>query len=184
MNHKMIAAGLGALTLLGAGIAVAQPSAAGLGRGGEISRADLVQKLDQRFARLDVNQDGNLSVADRSAGVEARFKQLDSDGNGALSLAEFTAAHGKRDAAFAARGGDGERGFGGRHRGGRGGHHGGGFGRGGGAVDTNGDGAVSKAEFQSRALAAFDRADANRDGKLTAAERQAARAVRRAQPAA
>ena len=162
MNHKMIAAGLGALTLLGAGIAVAQPAAMGPGRGGEISRADLVQKLDQRFARLDVNKDGNLSPADRSAGVEARFKQLDSDGNGALSLAEFTAAHGKRDAAFAARGGDGERGFGGRHR----------------------DGAVSKAEFQSRALAAFDRADANRDGKLTAAERQAARAVRRAQPAA
>ena len=183
MNHKMIAAGLGALTLLGAGIAVAQPAAIGPGRGGEISRADLVQKLDQRFARLDVNKDGNLSPADRSAGVEARFKQLDSDGNGALSLAEFTAAHGKRDAAFAARGGDGEHGLG-RHRGGRGGNHRGGFGRSGGTVDVNGDGAVSKAEFQSAALAAFDKADANRDGKLTAAERQAARAARRAQPAA
>ena len=183
MNHKMIAAGLGALTLLGAGIAVAQPAAIGPGRGGEISRADLVQKLDQRFARLDVNKDGNLSPADRSAGVEARFKQLDSDGNGALSLAEFTAAGGKRGGAFAARGGDGEHGLG-RHRGGRGGHHRGGFGRSGGAVDVNGDGAVSKAEFQSTALAAFDKADANRDGKLTAAERQAARAARRAQPAA
>ena len=183
MNHKMIAAGLGALTLLGAGIAVAQPAAIGPGRGGEISRADLVQKLDQRFARLDVNKDGNLSPADRSAGVEARFKQLDSDGNGALSLAEFTAAGGKRGGAFAARGGDGEHGLG-RHRGGRGGNHRGGFGRSGGAVDVNGDGAVSKAEFRSTALAAFDKADANRDGKLTAAERQAARAVRRAQPAA
>ena len=183
MNHKMIAAGLGALTLLGAGIAVAQPAAIGPGRGGEISRADLVQKLDQRFARLDVNKDGNLSPADRSAGVEARFKQLDSDGNGALSLAEFTAAGGKRGGAFAARGGDGAQGHA-RHRGGRGGNHRGGFGRSGGAVDVNGDGAVSKAEFQSTALAAFDKADANRDGKLTAAERQAARAARRAQPAA
>jgi hypothetical protein len=178
MNQKLIAAGLASLTLLGAGIAVAQPPAGG--RHADVTRAELTQRLDARFARLDANGDGNLNAADRTAGVAARFKQLDSDGNGALSLAEFSAADAQRAGAFAGGGGDG--GPAGRHRGG--GRHGrggpgGSFGGGPGArADANGDGNVSKAEFQSSALAGFDKADANHDGKLTAAERQATRAAR------
>jgi hypothetical protein len=39
------------------------------------------------------------------------------------------------------------------------------------ALDTNRDGAVSRAEFEAMATANFGRQDANRDGKLTGAER-------------
>lgn len=41
-------------------------------------------------------------------------------------------------------------------------------------ADTNGDGAISKAEFVAAALKRFDMLDANHDGTVTKAERQAA----------
>ncbi len=42
-------------------------------------------------------------------------------------------------------------------------------------VDTDGDGAISKAEFLAEAEAKFDRMDANGDGKITPEERDAMR---------
>lgn len=42
-------------------------------------------------------------------------------------------------------------------------------------MDTDGDGAISKAEFLAQAEAKFDRMDANGDGKITPEERQAMR---------
>lgn len=46
-------------------------------------------------------------------------------------------------------------------------------------ADTNGDGAISKAEFEAanakRSAAMFDRLDANKDGKVTREEMKAAR---------
>jgi hypothetical protein len=175
MKTKMIAGGLAALTMLGAGIAVAQPSAPGFpGRNATVSRADVTARVDARFARMDVNRDGKLDAADRAAGLEARFKKLDADGNGSLSFAEFQGAMQHR----ADRGHGGPGGHRGHHRGGHG------FGAGGPAMDTNGDGAVTKAELEAKALAGFDRADADHDGKLTPAERQQARQASRAAPGA
>jgi hypothetical protein len=181
MNRKILTAGgVSALVLLSAGIAIAQPGVGRADRNADISRAQLVSKLEARFARLDANGDGNLSAADHDKSVEARFKRIDSDGNGAITLAEMKAADAKRGEAFAARDGDGP---GGRHRG-RHGHGRGGFGHGGmaGKADANGDGNVSKAEFEAGALAGFDRADADRNGVLTAAERQQAHAAMRNRP--
>ncbi len=47
-------------------------------------------------------------------------------------------------------------------------------------ADANGDGKISRDEFVAAALHRFDRADANHDGQLTKAERDAARDARRA----
>ena len=164
MKKIMIATGLATLATL-AGVAAAQtvdsrPRA-------DVTRAQLVERLDARFAQLDTNRDGTVTAAERSAQREARrgqrFQRLDKDGNGALSPTEF-----------AARGERGEGRSGGRGRLGRGGGKG---------VDANGDGTLSRAEFQARALARFDRGDLDRNGVLTAAERQQAREGVRAQRA-
>jgi hypothetical protein len=48
-------------------------------------------------------------------------------------------------------------------------------------ADTNKDGRVSLAEAQAAALAHFDRADLNHDGKLTPDERRQAHQMKRAQ---
>jgi len=42
-------------------------------------------------------------------------------------------------------------------------------------LDTNGDGAIDRAEFRAQAAQRFDRVDANKDGRIDADERQAAR---------
>jgi len=47
-------------------------------------------------------------------------------------------------------------------------------------IDTDKDGKVSKEEFVAMALQRFDRADADHDGQLTKAERDAAREAMRA----
>ena len=47
--------------------------------------------------------------------------------------------------------------------------------------DTNGDGAISQAEFTAAALKRFDASDADRNGTVTDAERKAAREAMRAQ---
>ena len=41
-------------------------------------------------------------------------------------------------------------------------------------ADTDGDRAISQAEFQTAALARFDAADGNKDGQVTAEERAGA----------
>jgi len=41
------------------------------------------------------------------------------------------------------------------------------------------DGAITKADFMARPLALFDKADANKDGKVTAEEMKAARQTMR-----
>src|SRR3546814_20375997 len=58
------------------------------------------------------------------------------------------------------------------HHGKRGGQHGM---RMMGKADTDGDKAISQAEFQTAALARFDAADANKDGQVTSEERKAQR---------
>lgn len=173
---------LGAAALAIAGAAFAQPSTpahdgAQRHQHGPMTRADAEARADKLFARLDANGDGKLDRGDRAARQDKRFARLDTDGNGAISRDEFTAAAGKRFAEKA-QGQDGHRAghrtFQGRNvawRGHRGRGHGA-LAMAGKMADTNRDGAISKDEFKTAALAMFDRADANRDGTITPDERK------------
>ncbi len=187
MKKTLIAASLSALTLISAGAAMAQPGAERPNFKADLTRAELVTKLDAGFAKMDANKDGKVTAEDRKAAGQARvaerFKALDADGNGSVTLAEMQAAHDKRMADRGqkeARGGKdgkehmahhGKRGFGHKH----------GFGMKGGKVDANGDGVITIEEFRTPALAWFDKADADRNGVLTAAEREAAHKAMRAE---
>ena len=153
-------------------------------------RAD--QRAERRdpaklFDRLDTNKDGQVTKTEAEAAHNARvaarggkpanahavamgglFERADTNKDGAISKAEFAAAprpeHGRKGAGM-------------QRAGMRHGFAGGMFT----AADSNKDGRVSLAEAQQVALQHFDRADANRDGKLTPDERRAARQQMRAQ---
>lgn len=159
---------------------------------GVVTRAEAQASATQMFAKMDANKDGKIDATDRAAQraeMQAqRFAALDANKDGSISRAEWD-QHGtdraakraeraeKRADAGEAR--DGERRGMRGHHGKRGGHHGMG-GRMMGRADTDGDKAISQAEFQTAALARFDAADANKDGQVTAEERQAQRSEWRA----
>lgn len=169
---------------------------------GDMTRAQAQQHAAERFTKMDANRDGTLNEADRAARHAMMFDKLDADKDGSVSKAEMEAmrAHhgGKRGDRMARRDGkpapteaqktDRRAAM---------------FAR----VDTDGNGAVSRAEFDAmhakmgarmggkmgkrgggkmdgaitlqafvaNALTRFDKTDANRDGTVTQAERQAAR---------
>lgn len=187
MNKK-----ISLFTLAAALVAVPVLAAPGADGNAVQTRADAQARATQMFAKMDANKDGKLDATDRAAQRAERqakiFASLDADGNGSISKAEWD-KHGADRAAKRAERGEkraeaGEAGEGKRHgmRGGhgkRGGHHGMG-GRMMGKADTDGDKAISQAEFQTAALARFDAADANKDGQVTAEERQAQRGAWRA----
>ena len=171
------------LTLGAALIAVPVLAAPGGDRNATQTRAEVQTRAAEMFARMDVNQDGKLDTADRAAKHAERqakmFARLDADGNGSISKAEWD-QHGADRAAKRAERGEkraaaGEAGQGKRHA--MRGHH---AMRMMGKADTDGDKAISQAEFQTAALARFDAADANKDGQVTAEERKAQRGAWRA----
>ena len=94
--------------------------------------------------------DATVTRAEEQAKAEERFAALDTDKDGVLSAAEQKAAQGERG-----RGGPG----GGLRR-----------------ADANGDGKITRDEFVAAQLERFDRQDSDKDGMLTKAERDAARA--------
>lgn len=158
---------------------------------GVLTRTEAQAHATQMFAKMDVNKDGKIDATDRAAQRAERqakmFANLDADGNGSISKAEWdkhnvdraakrSARGDKRADAGEAREGGKRHGMRGGHHGKRGGHHGMMMGK----ADVNGDKAISQAEFQTAALARFDAADANKDGQVTAAERQAQREAWRA----
>ncbi len=176
LKARHLAIGLTLATTALAGTAWADQAARRAAPPAESTRAEAQSRAIAAFTQADVNKDGKLDRADFEARREARrnamFDRLDTDRNGQLSRAEFTAA--------APRGPDGHKGREGwGHRRGPGGH--GSHGGPGRAADGNKDGAVSQAEFVAAALSRFDSTDANKDGKVTAEERQAARDARRAE---
>ena len=145
----------------------------GPGRHGQ--RLNATNRWAPILERFDADKDGKLSDAERTtarttleaergAGKgdrEARrakmLERFDTDKDGKLSDAERTAAREAR-------------------KGMRGGHHRHGPGR----IDTNGDKLISREESRAAALAMFDRVDANKDGRIDSAEREAVRAKRKA----
>ncbi len=129
------------------------------------TRANVAKGLDANFKSVDTNGDGTLStaelaaaegkvqqrrIAQRRAQHEAGFTRLDTNKDGALSKAEFMAAAptasaaAPNGAALVTR------------------------------LDANKDGRVTADEYRAPVLAQFDRADSNKDGVLSDAERKAA----------
>lgn len=162
----LIAAGIGIAAF--AGVAVAQPGEDDRA-GGDTTRQDVIQRTEARFDRLDENRDGRLTPDEaRAAGQRARaeradraFDRLDANDDGSISRDEMRDGHGRR---MRAAGGGGLDGPGRRMRGMRG------FGE---------QGFITRDQMRDRALARFDRLDADRNGTVTMAERQAAREARR-----
>ena len=177
MRKTLLVGGLAALTLAAAagGSALAQqsperPSARGLRADADgdqrLSQAEFVGHRVARLTAADADHDGSVTVEERRAAaqarragrVDARFDRLDADDDGMISKAEFNARRDHRGEARA-------------HRGpGRGARH---------AGRMEARGPVVIAEAQAKAETAFVRLDADHDGYITAAERQAARADRR-----
>jgi EF hand len=171
--------------------AVAQPQGGRFRHAEPLTRAAVQAAVQARFAEVDSDRDGFVTEAEARARVEAhraerrerrgerraaRFARLDANGDGSISRAEFDARPALRGEDRAdrreGRGQRGERRW--RHRGGHGGMANLGLRRFA-ALDADRDGRISFAEASGRALAMFDRADANRDGTVTAEERRAAR---------
>lgn len=156
---------------------------------GVLTRAEVQANATQMFAKMDANKDGKIDATDRAARhaeMQAkRFAALDANSDGSVSKAEWD-QHGadraakraeRKEKRVAAAGetGEGKRDGMRGHHGKRGGHgmrggHGGWM-----KADADGDKAITQAEFQTAALARFDRLDANKDGQVTAEERKAQR---------
>jgi Ca2+-binding EF-hand superfamily protein len=120
---------------------------------------------ERMLARVDTNGDGLISKAEYRAMAEARFARMDADKDGIVEAGEGRKAMGKGKWK---RGGE-RRGPGGPGMGA------GGHGKAMAKLDTNGDGAISKAEFDARSAQRFAKLDTNGDGKIDAAEMQAHR---------
>lgn len=180
---KKIVAGVSLAAALAAGGAVYAQAA--MHTDGVATRAEAQAKAEEHFAKMDANRDGKIDAGDRQARHAAMFDRMDADKNGQVSRAEFMAMHTMHQGMRGA-GGDAkpDKAMGGHHEGG----HSMGMGMGGRGMrggmmmrmaDANRDGAITRQEFVTTALARFDRGDANRDGKLTAEERQSARTAMR-----
>ena len=174
MKKTIVAGALAALTLAAAGgVALAQQAPARALRAdadgdGRISQAEFVSRRVQRLTAADADRDGSVAPEEMRAAfqartaerADARFQRLDANNDGAISRAEFDSQHAARVEAGqqrAARPGRMHRGAGMAHRGQR----------------MAGRGPVSIAEAQGKAEQAFTRLDADHDGFITTAERQA-----------
>lgn len=186
-----------AATLAAAGYAQARPD------GPPKTRAEVQERIADRFKKADANGDGYVTRAEFDAAREAMkakfatrreehrdkmFAMLDTNKDGQLSKQEFDAPRPHRDGMGGPEGpGDRE---GGKGRG----HHDGGMMHRGMAMmmmgprgdgwfdraDANHDGKVSLAEASASALAMFDKVDANHDGTISPEEHEAAREAMRA----
>jgi hypothetical protein len=177
MSTALIVSAFGALALTSgiAFAAVEAPKGAAFAPDRELTRAQVEARVAEQFKRMDVDSDGKLTPADRDAArtrmADTMFERLDADRNGAISRDEWNAGAARLAAAHQ---GAGRRGMHGRP-----GMRGAGFIA---RADGNDDGAVTLDELRARALARFDRADADKDGKISAAEREQARAAMRGRP--
>jgi Ca2+-binding EF-hand superfamily protein len=168
MATALMISALGALALTsGIALAAGQPREMGDHPTGDMTRAQAMQMANGHFDRMDVNKDGKLDRADREA-MHAKiaaemFDRTDANHDGMISRDEWNAGAAKMAEMH---GGPGMRGRPMmRHMGMM--------------ADTDGDRAISRDEFQKRALEHFDRVDANHDGTISAAEREQAHAAMR-----
>ena len=179
MNKLSIYAGLMILSVSSAGVLHAAPVKADADGNRIVTKTEAIAAADARFAKMDLNGDGTLNAADRTAMMAKHFAKMDSNGDGSISQSEFMDIH---EAGAERRADRREKRMehigAAMHEGRNGGR------RGGGAlpmlarVDTNGDKAVSQAEFRAAIEARFSKADTNQDGSISIEERQAARKMR------
>ena len=190
------------LTLIAAALvavpALAQMPDKPMGWGQSQDRSDVAAKIKARFAALDADRDGAVTKAETGAMRDKRmadmrdqhFKAMDSNSDAMISRAEFDAGHAAGPPHHGSGMGHGK----GHGRGeGKGRHHMGagmepmgpqsGSGRMFERADANKDGKVTEAEMLTSALTRFDAADSNQDGTLTPDERRAARQAMRAKRA-
>jgi len=190
---------IGSTALLASVAAIAQvapaPSPAPQAKAAKVhTRAEVQAKVAEHFARLDTNRDGSVTKAEADAARtalhsqvaerredrrEQAFERLDSNRDGAISRAEWDAHAVQRQQSVAARDRDGDGRRDGRRSAGGGMHTLGGhmFEM----ADANKDGRVTLQEAQAAALRHFDMADTNRDGQITPDERRQVRQQMRAQ---
>lgn len=170
------------------------------------TRAEVVARVRESFAKLDADRDGFVTKAEADSAREsmrgqtrqrfaqqlgqpgaaaprpagggaAAFDQLDTNKDGVVSRDEFSAGRKLRGKRpMAGEDQGGERGM--RMSGGR---MAGLFGRMFEMSDANKDGKVSLQEAEAAALSRFDTADANKDGQLTPQERMQMQQRMRAQ---
>lgn len=207
MRRFTLALSTAALAFSGA--AFAQP-APGMQRmpQGDVTRAQAQQRAEAAFAKMDANRDGTLNEADRAARKAAMFERLDANKDGQITKAEMTAAHSarqakwegrerkrdakrpamtdaqkaeRRDAHFAKIDTDGNGAISRAEFDAMKGMHGGKMGKRAGRAMARMDSAMTQQAFVAHALTMFDRADANKDGTVTQAERQAIRDTMRQQ---
>lgn len=190
MNKKILVTAL-------CGVAIAIPALAAMAHGDmsamhaePMTKAAVEAKIKTHFAKVDANADGYIVKAEAEAAHgkimgdmrDRHFKSMDANGDGSISRAEFDARHGS-GAAAGGEGHEGEHKVGmmqhGSHMGPRArgmmGHHM--FER----ADADKDGRVSLAEALAKPMAHFDKVDANKDGTITPEERKAAHEKMRAE---
>lgn len=155
------------------------------------TRAEVQAKVAEHFAKVDANHDGVITKAEADAAMQAfhakfadrmkdrrddrsdsAFERLDTNRDGSVSRAEWDSGAAQREQRIASRdkNGDGrpDRRF--KHAGMR--DMGGFGGRMFDMADANKDGRVTLQEAQAAALQHFDMADSNRDGQITPDERR------------
>lgn len=179
--RSLIFSGLAACLTLVAGPTIAQTleRVERASQTAPVSRADFVERRLAPLAGMDADRDGTVTSAERQAArstrmkamADRRFDRLDADKNGVISREEFAATDARANVA---------RGNGGRMRGvrsearlrpGRNGPVR--------QTEVRASRPVVIADVRTRIEAAFDRLDTDRDGTVTAAERQAARTALR-----
>lgn len=126
-------------------IAIALGFALGAGGLGWAQSGDRGGKM---FDRVDINNDGRITLQEAQAFRNARFQRMDANNDGQVTQAEMQEARSKRRAQRAERSRDrmAKR-----------------FEK----TDTNGNGALDRAEFERMAAERFARMDVNGDGAVT-----------------
>jgi Ca2+-binding EF-hand superfamily protein len=122
----------------------------GGGRGGRMG--------ERMLGRIDTNGDGMISKAENRAAAEARFARMDANGDGTIGADERGKGMGKWKRGGGRGGEEGARRDGPRPM------------DGGMKADANGDGVITRAEFDAQNAARFAAMDANKDGKLDKSE--------------
>ena len=147
-----------------------------------MTRAGIVQMVQQHFTMLDTNKDGFITKAEMDAGKSAMkdrrasrkeergakmFDRMDSNHDGSITRQEFDSAHQAMAGRMDGHGRRGMHRMGMMHAAGMGGRM---FDM----ADADKDGRVSLQEATTAAAAHFDRADTNHDGTITPDEMRSA----------
>lgn len=144
MKNLLTASAIAAL--LAAGVAIAMQNETPTAPKRPVTKAQMLERADARFDRMDTNKDGQLTAEERKAGAEAARAMKAERKSG--EMADFAPGAGRR-------GGMGARMMA--------------------RIDTNGDGTISKAENRAAIEARFTRMDANGNGVIEPEERRSGR---------